>query len=78
MALKATGMGERYGLPGLTIVLMLIALWFGTRQSGKFGELRNPVWQHIIAVVFIAGAFWLGVENPDLFDGIPVLGKLME
>jgi hypothetical protein len=78
MAIKATGVGERYGLPGLTIVLMLLAVWIGTRNSDKFGDVRSPVWQHLIALAFIAGAFWLGVENPELFDGVPVLGKLMK
>lgn len=78
MAIKATGLGERYGLPGLTIVAMLIALWLGTRNASRVPDLKNPIWQHIVAIMFVVGAFWIGSENPDLFDGIPVLGKLME
>jgi hypothetical protein len=70
MALKVTGIGERYGLPGLTVVLALLALWLGTRHPDSFGDVKNPVLQHLIAIVIVAMAFYIGSENPDLFGGI--------
>jgi hypothetical protein len=86
MSVKASGMGEMYGVPGLTFMLVFVALVIGTFNPGVFkgvpvldgqGGTWSKIGVHLLALLLIFLAFWIGSQNADLLKDIPVVGKVL-
>lgn len=76
MAVRSTGLDSRLAMPGLTVILALVAFWFGTRRPNAIKDFPASWGGTLImtaAVLFVA--FWFGARNPDLFGKMPVIGE---
>lgn len=79
MAVKAAGLDAKLGLPGLTVILALVAFWLGTRKPGASADFpRSLAGSLVLTGLLVWLAFWLGARNPDTFGGLPIIGKMAD
>lgn len=75
MAVKSTGLDAKFALPGLTVILALLAFWIGTRRPGALGGFPSGnIGAYGMALVVMFCAFWIGSRNPHLFGSLPIIG----
>ena len=77
MAVQSSGLDNRLGLAGLTVILAVVFLWLGTRKGsailGQFPQSFTGSVAMTALVCFVA--FWIGARNPSIFGALPIIGK---